>query len=116
MSELEEKLSALMSNPQLMQQIASMAQNMSQSNAEPPPPDEPQPSFPAMDPQQIQAIVQAFGHAGVDRNQQTLLQALSPYLSSSRIRKLERAMRAAHLAGSASAFLNSGALQMLTGR
>ena len=38
-------------------------------------------------------------------NQKALLQALAPYLSSGRIHKLEKAMRAAKLAGMASSFL-----------
>ena len=114
MSELEDQLNALMSNPQLMQQIAAMAQNM--TNANPTPQEEPAPAMPAIDPQQIQALMQTVNTGQVDRNQQALLQALSPYLSSSRIHKLERAMRAAKLAGAASMFLNSGGLQLLTGR
>lgn len=116
MSELEEKLNALMSNPQLMQQIAALAQNMPQPSQDIPPQESSQHSLPSLEPQQLQAIAQVFQHSGVDQNQQALLQALSPYLSSTRIHKLERAMRAAKMAGSASAFLNSGALQLLTGR
>lgn len=114
MSELEEKLNALMSNPQLMQQIASMAQSMGNSAPEPQP--EPQPAPPNLDPQNFQAMFHAAGQNGVDRNQQALLQALSPYLSPARIHKLEKAMRAARMAGAASMFLNSGGLQLLTGR
>lgn len=116
MNELEEKLSALMSNPQLMQQIAAMAQSMGSSSPEPPTQTEPTSAPPNIDPQQFQAIFQAVGQNGVDRNQQALLHALSPYLSPSRIQKLDRAMRAAKLAGVASLFLNSGGLQLLTRR
>ena len=116
MSELEEKLNALMSNPQLMQQIAALAQTMGQAEPEPPTQEQPAFSMPAMDPQQMQSIFQAVSHSGVDQNQQALLHALSPYLSASRIHKLERAMRASRMAGAASAFLNSGGLQLLTGR
>ena len=114
MSELEEKLNALMSNPQLMQQIAAMAQNM--GSAAQAPQEETAPFMPAMDPQQIRSLMQTANANSVDRNQQALLQALSPYLRASRIHKLERAMRAAKLAGAASVFLNSGGLQLLTGR
>lgn len=110
MGELEEKLSALMSNPELMQQIASMAQAMGESHREP----EEKPSLP--DPGMLQMLSRAASQSGVDGNQQALLQALSPYLSRRRVQKLERAMRAAKLAGTASAFLNAGGLQMLTGR
>lgn len=116
MSELEEKLSALMSNPQLMQQITAMAQSMGKSPQQPEPAEQPVsgPSLP--DSRLLHLLSQTTGHAAADGNQQALLQALSPYLSTNRMQKLERAMRAARLAGTASAFLNSGGLQLLSGR
>ena len=112
MSELEERLNSLLSNPQLMQQIASMAQAMGSGEQK-----ETQ-AAPAsgMDPMLMQTMAQAFGNSGVDNNQKALLHALSPYLSSHRVQKLERAMQAAKLAGAASGFLSAGGLQMLTGR
>lgn len=114
MSELEERLNALLSNPQLMQQIASMAQAM---GSNPPEQSEPQPSLaPGLDPTLIQTMAQTLGNTGVDNNQKALLHALRPYLSSYRVEKLERAMQAAKLAGAASGFLNAGGLQMFTGR
>ena len=61
-------------------------------------------------------MAQTMGQTGIDSNQKSLLHALSPYLSTNRVQKLERAMQAARLAGAASAFLNAGGLQMLTGR
>lgn len=117
MSEMEDKLGAILNNPQMMQQIMSMAQAMSASNAppSPPPPQEASPALP-MDPRMLQSLAGMAQKSGVDRNQQNLLKALRPYLSQNRINKLERAMRAAKMAGLASGFLNSGALQMLTGR
>ena len=42
------------------------------------------------------------GGGGIDRNQRSLLKALSAYVSKSRINKLERAMRAANIARQAS--------------
>ena len=117
MSELEERLNALLSNPQLMQQIASMAQSM--GNAAPAPQGETEPMQappPNINEHNFQGILQAANQVGTDKNQQALLHALSPYLSSTRIQKLERAMRAAKMAGMASLFLNSGGLQMITGR
>ena len=118
MSELEERLNTLMSNPQLMQQIASMAQAMgspiSSRSAEEPEP--PAPSVSSPDPKLIQTIANTMGHVSVDSNQKALLQALSPFLSGYRMKKLERAMQAARLAGAASSFLNAGGLQLLTGR
>lgn len=116
MSELEEKLNAMMSNPQLMQQIAAIAQNMGQNAQQPHHQDDTFIPPPPADPQNIQAIVQAMGQNNADNHQLALLQALEPYLSPARIRKLERAMRAAKMAGAASVFLNSGGLQMFQGR
>lgn len=118
MSEMEEKLNAILSNPQLMQQIATMAQAMGgDSQPKPPEPmDPPTASIAALDPKLLQALTQAMGQSGIDTNQKSLLQALRPYLSAYRVQKLERAMQAAKLAGVASGFLNAGGLHMLTGR
>lgn len=118
MSEMEERLNALLSNPQLMQQIASMAQAMGgqPQNGPAETTEQPAVSIPSFDPKLLQTLAQTMGQAGVDNNQKALLQALSPFLSGYRIQKLERAMQAAKLAGAASAFLNAGGLQMLTGR
>ena len=115
MSEMEARLNALLSNPQLMQQIASMAQAM---GSEPPvkPAQEQPDGDPGLDPKLLQTMAQTLGHAGIDSNQKSLLHALGPYLSPYRVQKLERAMQAARLAATASAFLNAGGLQMLTGR
>ena len=115
MSEMEEKLNALLSNPQLMQQIASMAQAMG-SQAPQQPPEQTPSAMPALDPRLLQTVAQTMGQTGIDSNQKSLLHALSPYLSTNRVQKLERAMQAARLAGAASAFLNAGGLQMLNGR
>ena len=114
MSDMEERLNALLSNPQLMQQISAMAQamgNTPQESSETPP--APAGSF---DPAMIQTMAQMLGNAGVDHHQKALLHALSPYLSTYRVQKLERAMQAAKLAGAASGFLGAGGLQMLAGR
>lgn len=114
MSEMEERLNAILSNPQLMQQIASMAQTMGSKPAEGQ--EQQAAPSPGFDPKLLQTMARTIGQTGIDSNQQTLLHALSPYLSSYRVSKLERAMQAARLAGAASAFLNAGGLQMLTGR
>lgn len=123
MSEIEEKLGQILSNPQMMQQIMSLAQAMNASQPqkqEPtPPPKPPQPTVPAIpdiDPNLLRSLSSMTRQGGIDQNQQALLKALSPYLSQSRVNKLERAMRAAKMAGLASAFLNSGGLQLLSGR
>ena len=114
MSDMEQRLNALLSNPQLMQQIASMAQAMGSVQTEQPGPQSPTTAPP--DPQMLQAVARTLGNTGADSNQKALLQALSPYLSPYRVQKLERAMQAAKLAGAASGFLSAGGLQMLIGR
>lgn len=123
MSEMEEKLGAILSNPQMMQQIMSMAQAMSpppepQGRPEQPPePAPPEPAPPALpDFSVMQKLAGMTRQSGIDKNQQALLRALSPYISRERSAKLEKAMRAAKMARLASAFLNAGGLDMLTGR
>ena len=104
MSELEEKLGALLANPQLMQQISSLVQAMGQPSPSPPPPTPPQqPSEP--DFSQLQGLASLLQSNRIDTNQQALLRALSPYLSPWRVGKLERAMRASKMAGLASMLL-----------
>lgn len=122
MSEMEEKLGAILNNPQMMQQIMSLAQTMNQSAPQEPRKEEsPQQSsapasLPNLDLGMVQKLSGLARQSGVDNNQQALLRALSPYISRERVAKLERAMRAAKMARAASAFLNSGGLQLLTGR
>lgn len=104
MSELEEKLGAMLSNPQLMQQISSLVQVMGQPSPSPPPPTPPQqPSEPDLS--QLQGLASFLQSNRIDTNQQALLRALSPYLSPWRVGKLERAMRASKMAGLASVLL-----------
>ena len=111
MSELEEKLGTLLSNPQLMQQIAAMAQAIGQSSPQQ------APSAPALPDSAMLKSLSEMAQAGrIDREQQELLHALSPFLSQTRIGKLERAMRAAKMAGFASIFLKSGGLNLFGGR
>lgn len=122
MSEMEEKLGAILGNPQMMQQIMAMAQAMSQSpppqeeNAPPPPSEPPRSSMPDFDIGMLQKLSGLAQQSGADNHQQALLRALSPYLSRERVDKLERAMRAAKMARLASSFLNAGGLSILTGR
>jgi len=116
MEGMEEKLGAILNNPQMMQQIMAMAQSMgNQSEPEKkqdtPKQQEPMPpSLSDMDMGMLQKISGLAGQSSIDRDQQTLLKALSPYLSRDRVGKLERAMRAAKMARMASSLLGSGIL------
>ena len=117
MSELEEKLGTILSNPQLMQQISAMAQALGQAPPEPPAPPSVAPQSPTLpDPAMLQKVSGMLQAGRVDQEQQELLHALSPFLSQSRIGKLERAMRAAKMAGFASALLKSGGMNIFGGR
>lgn len=114
---MEEKLGAILGNPQLMQQIMGMAQSLQQqsSQQQAPVPEEP-PAMPDIDPVMIGKIMNLAGKTGIDSNQKRLLHALEPYLTQQRIHKLEKAMRAAKLAGAASAILGGGNIPFLSGR
>lgn len=115
MEGLEEKMGAVLNNPQLMQQIMAMAQSLGHPQEQPEQPQEPI-QVPDINPAALQQIMRLAGQTGLDRNQKALLTALKPYLTAPRIGKLEKAMRAAKLASAATSALNSGALSFLTGR
>lgn len=118
MSEMEEKLGQILGNPQMMQQIMSLAQAMNAGQpSDPPAPAPPQapPAAAGLDLGALQSLAGMARQGGIDANQQSLLKALSPYVSQARLHKLERAMRAAKMANLASSFLNSGGLQLLAG-
>jgi hypothetical protein len=100
----------------MMQQILSMAQSLGH-NAPPEQNPNPEPTpVPGIDLTMLQKLSGIAKQSGIDGNEQALLKALRPYLTRERIRKLENAMRAAKLARMASVFMNSGGLQLLTGR
>lgn len=115
MDDIENKLGAILGDPQMMAKIMSMAQQLGGGPPEPPPPPPPPKEAPPMNLQglDIGALTKIAGlasAAGIDKNEKALLGALSAYLSNERISKLEKAMRAAKLAGIASTFLGSGIL------
>ena len=120
MDDMESKLGSILGNPDMMAQIMAMAQKMG-GNQEPSPPSQAeQASIPAISPLpegldigMLTKIAGIAGSAGVDQNQKTLLLALKPYLSTDRIGKLEKAMRAAKLAGVTTSLLGSGILGQL---
>lgn len=108
MDDMQNQLNAVLGNPEMMQQIMTMAQALQSAPQEqvaaPPAPD-----FGGIDLAMVQKLSGIAGQSNIDSNQRNLLKALSPYLSHERIAKLEKAMRASKLAGLASSFLgNSG--------
>lgn len=113
MDEMEEKLNSVLNNPQMMQQIMAMAQSMgAQSQAKSDPPQQKNEGFPDIDIGMLQKLSGFARQGSIDKDQQTLLKALGPYLSRERIHKLEKAMRAARIARIASSFIGSGALKL----
>ncbi len=104
MDNMESQLNAILGNPQMMQQIMSIAQNF-QTEEKPQPPTAD--TGPEIDFAMVQKLTSLIGKTGIDNHQSALLHALTPYLSSQRIRKLEKAMRAAKLAGMASVFFSN---------
>ena len=110
MEDFENKLGQILGNPEMMGKIMAMAQSFGSQEAPPEPPRQEEPAMPEIDFATIQKLTGLMGKAGVDSKQKALLSALAPYISSSRIRKLEKAMRAAKLAGVATTFLGSSPL------
>ena len=108
MDELENKLGAILGDPEMMKKIAAFAQTLSPQEATQdsahPPKAAPLPDFDASMLQKLSGIA---GQTGIDQNQRKLLSALRPYLNSHRISKLERAMRAAKMASMAGVFLGT---------
>lgn len=100
MDELEDKIGAIMNNPQMMQQIMAMAQSLGgqQPQQEPPKPDNPIPGMPQIDLALVQKLSGFARKSGIDQREQALLGALQAYLAGDRVARLERAMRAAKMA------------------
>ena len=118
MDEMEEKIGSILNNPQMMQQIMSMAQamggpNREQSGEKPTRNDS---TFPDIDMATIQKISGLAQKSNIDKREKALLSALGAYLSRERIGKLEKAMRAAKIAKIASSALGAGGSTSLIGR
>ncbi len=96
MDEMEDKLGALLSNPQLMQQIMTMAQSLGgqQQETQMPKPE----SLPGIDLGMLQKLSGLAGKSGIDQRERALLHALESYLTTDRVTRLEKAMRAAKMA------------------
>ncbi len=116
MEGLEEKLGAVLNNPQMMSQLMAMAQSLGHN----PPPEskksEPQPAPPpamgelGIDIDMLQRIGAMAQGSNIDSQQKNLLTALRPYLHNDRISRLEKAMRAAKLARLATSAFAGGNL------
>ncbi len=121
MDDMQNQMNAILGNPDMMQKIMSMAQSLSaespsEQEVKPQKPESPGFPIPDIDLSMVQQLSGLAGRSNIDNNQRTLLKALAPYLTSERITKLEKAMRAAKMANLASAFLGKNGLQFSTGR
>lgn len=103
MDALEEKLGSILNDPQTMQKLMHMAQSLGAAGE--PGGEEAGPAL--QDMASLQKLSGLARQGSIDREQQALLNALSPYLSRQRIRKLENAMRAAKMAKLASRFFGT---------
>lgn len=132
MEGMEEKLGAILSNPEMMNTIMSMAKALGQNSQPPdaapqPKPEPPQqksaPTSPRGTPpigrnelEMISRISALSRQTGLDRQEQALLKALHPYLSRDRLSKLEKAMHAAKMARFATVALEQSGVPIKTGR
>lgn len=117
MDDMQTQMNAILSNPEMMQKIMSMAQSLNATQEQPEknngPISEP---MPEIDLSMVQKLSGLAGQSSIDKNQRSLLKALGPYLSRERISKLEKAMRAAKMASMASVFLNQSGFHFPSGR
>lgn len=121
MADMQEQMNAILGNPEMMQKIMTMAQSLNPSQEQRQPPVSQKQEggnsyIPNIDLSMVQNLSGLAGQSNIDSNQRTLLKALAPYLSKDRISKLEKAMRAAKMAGMASSFLGKSGFQSHTGR
>ena len=120
MSELEEKLNALLSDPNSMAQVMQMAQQLSGAMGEqkaasppPPPPVPPVPDLGAalggLDPKLLGKLLPLAGELGTENSAaMQLLNALRPFLKDGKQDKVERAARLARLITIGKRFLTEG--------
>lgn len=105
MSELEEKLNALLADPNSMARVMQMAQQLSGSLGEgsspPDPPPVPPESGPGplsgLDPQLLARFLPLLGEMNANSQTMQLLLALRPFLKEEKRDKIERAARLARL-------------------
>ena len=109
MAEFEDKLNAVLSNPELMGQILSMAGSLNQQPTAPPPPP-PSANFGSMpfDPGAMVGMMQMLKATQLEPRQRNLVQALRGFVPEDRLVRLEKAMQASLIAKFASAAMNQG--------
>ena len=109
MADMQTQLNAILTDPEMMQKISAMAQSLGLGAPPETPPESP-PPMPEIDMATLQKLSGLAAGSAIDKDQRTLLSALRPYLTPERIGKLEKAMRAARLAGVATSVLGNTSL------
>lgn len=118
MAEMEDKINSILSDPQMMEKIMSMAQALGGDNfkKDDAPPSQPNFSMPDIDMATVQRLTGLARQSGIDKREQSLLRALGGYLSKERVNRLERAMRAAKMAKVATSALGQRGISSFQGR
>lgn len=116
MAEFDDKLNSILGNPEIMNQIMSMAGALNQQGQSPTPQQTSQAYAPPQQPAQssgplpfppgaMQGMMEMLGNTQIDARQRGLIHALQGYLPADRLQKLEKAMQAAKIAKYASSAL-----------
>ena len=108
MAEFEDKLNSILSNPDLMGQIMSMAGSMNQQPPPPPPPQNPGFGSMPFDPGAMAGMMQLLKATQLEPKQHQLIQALRGFVPDDRLVRLEKAMQASLIARFASTAMNQG--------
>ncbi len=107
MAEFDDKLSAILSNPEIMGQIMSMANAMGQSGPSPappqptpPPPQQPPSMMPGLpfDPGAMMGMMELLKSTQIGAREQNLIRALQGFVPDDRLVRLEKAMQASRIA------------------
>ena len=98
MSELEDRINSVLSDPEQMQRIMGMAKSLMGGSDEKAPQSESPFSDLGIDPAAISRISRMMGSGTQSGEKQALLEALKPYLSEKRRVKIDKAMKLAKLA------------------
>ena len=96
MDEWEEKIGAVLGNPELMGRIMNLAQSM--GGSEPAAAPSEQPAFDMPDLGMVQKAMGLASGFRMDPKLKALIQALQPFVSAHRLQKLEKALQTARLA------------------
>ncbi len=100
MDDLQNKISALFSSPESMEQIRNLAQSLAggSGQATAPPTTEQTPQQPVTDTRMLQLLSRAAGELSHPSEASSIIYALRPYLSADRASKIDKAMNIARMA------------------